>query len=238
MNLLLLHENDWRPDGLAEVSGRRARHLRTVLRVAVGDEVKAGALGGAMGRARVIAVDGDSVVLRPTLDSPPPERNPFDILLAIPRPKVLRRVLQTIACLGVRKLVLVNAARVEKSYFDSPLLHPDALREELMLGLEQARDTVLPEVLLRTRFRPFIEDEAPVLWSGAAKFVAHPEDATTPSANSRIERGVVAIGPEGGWVPFELELLRAAGFAPLSAGPRALRVEVALPYLSGMLAGR
>jgi 16S rRNA (uracil1498-N3)-methyltransferase len=125
---------------------------------------------------------------------------------------------------------------VEKSYFDSPVLEPRAMRELLMVGLEQARDTQLPEVLVRKRFRPFVEDELDALWPRTARFVAHP--AAGIAASPGAERAVVAIGPEGGWVPFELDLLRGRGFTPFTLGPRPLRVEVALPYALGMLRDR
>ena len=140
------------------------------------------------------------------------------------------------ASVGLDRIVLVNAARVEKSYFDSAVLAPEAVRELLILGLEQARDTRLPEVLVRKRFRPFVEDELDSLWPATDRFVAHPAGQAVRSP--RAERAVVAFGPEGGWVPFEIDLLRARGFAPFTLGPRPLRVEVALPYALGMLRAR
>jgi RsmE family RNA methyltransferase len=156
----------------------------------------------------------------------------------MPRPKTLRKVLAGATAMGVKRIVVVNAARVEKSYFDSPLLHPAELREELALGLEQARDTAMPELLVRERFRPFVEDEAPVLWAAGRRLVAHPTveqpiercdlgDTTTPA--------VVAIGPEGGWVPFELALFERLGFQPFTLGTRILRVETAVVTVLGQL---
>src|SRR6267154_4034113 len=112
--------------------------------------------------------------LRPSFEEPPPERPGVDLLLAIPRPKALRKVLPAVASLGVYRVVLVNAARVEKSYVDSSVLRLDSMRELLIVGLEQARDTRLPEVLVRERFRPFVEDELDALWPGTGRLVAHP----------------------------------------------------------------
>jgi len=184
----------------------------------------------------VLRLDERELVIRASLTEAPPARPGIDLLLALPRPKALRRILPSAASLGVDRIVLVNAARVEKSYFDSAVLAPEAMRELLILGLEQARDTRLPDLLVRKRFRPFVEDELDSLWPGAARFVAHP--AAEAAASGGPERAVVAIGPEGGWVPFEIELLRARGFTPFTLGPRPLRVEVALPYALGMLRAR
>ena len=70
------------------------------------------------------------------------------LLLALPRPKMLKRVLQSVTSLGVKQLYLLNSYRVEKSYWGSPLLQADKLQEQLLLGLEQACDTILPQVHL------------------------------------------------------------------------------------------
>jgi RsmE family RNA methyltransferase len=233
MNLLLLGPEELRPDGTARLSGRRFVHAREVLRLTRGDTLRVGVLGGATGIGEVLQLDERELVIRASLTEAPPARPGIDLLLALPRPKALRRILPSAASLGVDRIVLVNAARVEQSYFDSPVLEAEATRELLILGLEQARDTRLPDVLVRNRFRPFVEDELDALWPRTRRFVAHP--GTEGEASGGAERAVVAIGPEGGWVPFELDLLRARGFTPFTLGPRPLRVEVALPYALGML---
>ncbi len=177
--------------------------------------------------------------LRVCLTEPPPPRAGVDLLLAIPRPKALKRVLPAVAQLGVDRVVLVNAARVEKSYFDSKVLAPAFVEELLLQGLEQARDTRRPEVLVRERFRPFVEDELEDLFgTGALRLLPHPP-ARQPLHHVGVQRAprvVLAVGPDGGWVPFEAELLEAQGFRPFSLGPRVLRVETAVPVLLGQLA--
>src|SRR6185312_421407 len=128
-------------------------------------------------------------------------------------------------------LVLLNATRVEKSYFDSPLLRPDAIREELVLGLEQGCDTRLPEVLVRDRFKPFVEDELSAFWPTGSRILAHPIARQSIRALTPERPCVLAIGPEGGWTNYETSLLEHHGFEPVSAGPRILRVETAIPLL-------
>jgi len=237
VNLVLLQDEDFALDGTVRLTGRRLEHLRTVLRLRAGDSVRVGRLHGALGSARVLAVSPDEALLAaPTLTDPPPPRAGVDLLLAIPRPKALRKVLPAAASLGVDRVVLVNAARVEKSYFDARLLAPERIDELLRLGLEQARDTVPPQVLLRARFRPFIEDELDALLpSGTLRLVPHPGASEPLPARERGQRVALAIGPDGGWVPFEIELLRARGFRPVSLAARTLRVEVAVPALIGAL---
>ena len=236
MNLLLLGPEELRPDGTARLSGRRLVHAREVLRLTHGDTLRVGVLGGATGLGQVLQLDERELVILTSLTEAPPARPGIDLLLALPRPKALRRILPSGASLGVDRIVLVNAARVEKSYFDSAALDPQAMGELLMLGLEQARDTHLPDVLVRKRLRPFVEDELDALFPRGARLLAHPAaSAGPPSCEGRI---VLALGPEGGWVPFEMELLQRHGFTAFTLGPRTLRVEVALPYALGALRGR
>jgi RsmE family RNA methyltransferase len=237
MNLVLVEPGEVRADGTALLRDRRARHVREVHRAAVGDVLRVGIVGGAWGDGTVVALEPDLVLALQT-DRPPPPKPGLDLLLAMPRPKILRKVLQSATSLGVERIVLVNAARVEKSYFDSPSLEPAAIRAELLLGLEQARDTLLPEVRIHPRFKPFVEDELPTLWpESVAKRLAHPtsERSLESAAPAPDERAALAIGPEGGWVPYEVARLEEAGFAAFTAGPRILRVDVALPFLVGAL---
>jgi RsmE family RNA methyltransferase len=239
VNLLLLHDADFLPDGTVRLTGRRAQHAREVLRAEPGESLRVGRLGGLTGTGEVLENTPGLLRLRVTLTEPPPPRAGVELLLAIPRPKALKRVLPTVASLGVDRVVLVNAARVEKSYFDSKVLAPDFVQELLLQGLEQARDTRLPEVLVRERFRPFVEDELDTLFGAQAlRLLPHPpaEQRLPQVGVQAAPRLVLAVGPDGGWVPFEVELLRAHGFRPFSLGPRVLRVETAVPVLLGQLA--
>ncbi len=240
MNLILLLPEDFAADGTVRLAGRRARHVHEVHRARVGDELVLGLRNGGIGKGTVLSVGPEEVQLAVHLGEEPPVAAGLDLLLAMPRPKVLRRVLQAAASLGAKRIVLVNAARVEKSYFDTPFLEPEEVERNLVLGLEQARDTVLPEVLVRPRFRPFVEDELDALWPGErlGRLLAHPSGAPGLGALDAPPvgpRSVVAIGPEGGWVPFETDLLESHGFARFTLGPRVLRVETAVAFAFGQV---
>jgi RsmE family RNA methyltransferase len=236
VNLVLLDPAELGSDGTARLAGRRAAHVAGVLRASPGDRIQAGVVGGRMGDAEVLAVSPSELVLRPALDREPPPPAPVSLLLALPRPKILRKVLQAAASMGVKRLVLLGSWRVEKSYWASPHLAPEALREELLLGLEQGRDTVLPEVLLRRFFKPFVEDELAAVFPEPVRLLAHPADAAPLAAQVPTgRRAALAIGPEGGWTPYEADALRGRGFSPFSLGPRVLRVDAAVPYAVGQV---
>lgn len=234
MNLLLLTLEDCPEPGLARLSGRRLQHVRQVHRATVGESLRVGMLDGLMGSGKIVALTDSELLLRFVLDQPPPPKLPLTLLLSLPRPKMLKRILQTVAAMGVQRLVLMNSYRVEKSFWDSPWLLPETMREQLLLGLEQARDTVLPEVLLEPLFKPFVEDRLSMLCRQTRCLVAHPsgEQACPVAFNQPL---TLAIGPEGGFIPYEVEKLIEAGFEPVHLGPRILRVETAVTALVARL---
>ncbi|HTP49710.1 MAG TPA: 16S rRNA (uracil(1498)-N(3))-methyltransferase [Anaeromyxobacteraceae bacterium] len=237
MNLVLLEEGDLQPDGTARLSGRRARHALEVLRVAPGDRIAVGLLGGSLGEGEVLSTSPAELCIRPSLTRAPPDPSPVSLLLALPRPKILRKVLAAVASMGVKDVVLLGTYRVEKSYFGSPSLRAESMAEALKLGLEQGRDTRLPRVSVRRFFKPFVEDELDSAFPSAARrLLAHPA-APGPLEGLPAPRGraVLAIGPEGGFTSYEARELEWRGFAPFSLGPRPLRVDAAVGYAVGQV---
>lgn len=234
MNLLLLEDGDFIATDRVRLSGRRLKHLHEVHRAEAGDSLRVGRLNGAMGTGHLLYLDANQAELQIDLDQAAPAKLPLTLLLALPRPKMLRRVLQTVAAMGVPRLILLNSYRVEKSFWQTPFLEPAALREQLILGLEQARDTLLPEVIIEKRFKPFVEDRLPALAAGSLGLVGHP--GAYPPCPRAVERPVtLAIGPEGGWIPYEVEKLQQAGLHPVQLGERILRVETAVTALLARL---
>ncbi|WP_434696116.1 16S rRNA (uracil(1498)-N(3))-methyltransferase [Pseudomonas sp. Z1-14] len=234
MNLLLLEEADFIEPDRVILSDRRLTHMLEVHRSAVGDSLRVGRIGGLMGTAQVLRLEAREAELQVTLDQPPPAKLPLTLVLALPRPKMLRRVFQTVATMGVPRVVLVNSYRVEKSFWQTPFLEPEAIREQLILGLEQARDSVLPEIIIEKRFKPFVEDRLPAIVEGTLGLVGHPGNHP-PCPRALTEPVTLAIGPEGGWIPYEIDLLGKAGLQPVQLGERILRVETAVTALLARL---
>lgn len=238
MNLLLV-EADELEDGRVWLEGRRAHHLVRVLGVAPGRSLHAGLVGGSLARATVLEVAPEGRVLLELVPGEQPPRPPLArvrLVLALPRPKALRRILGAVASLGLGRLDLVNAWRVERSFFSSPLLEPAAIRRELLLGCEQGRLTALPEVNVAPLLVPFLEAlGAPPV--GERRLLAE------PAARGGLARGAVAgdgplvcaLGPEGGFVERELASLAELGFQPVRLATGVLRSEVAVSVLLGQL---
>lgn len=234
MNLVLLLPEDLTAPNRALLTGRRLAHVREVHRARPGAELAVGLLGGKMGRGWVRHLDGEALELDLELDAPPPPKLPLTLLIAVPRPKVLNRVVAAAASLGAARIVLMNAWKVEKAYWGSPRMNPENLRTQAILGLEQAKDTILPDLRLARLFRPFVEEELPGLLTQGTGLLAH------PGAGGDWPKGLaapvtLAIGPEGGWIEPEVQSLLAAGLRPLDLGPRILRTETALAALVGKL---
>jgi RsmE family RNA methyltransferase len=227
VNLILLFEDDFVGADRVRLTGRRLEHVTRVHRVTVGEELIAGVANGRIGRGTVTRLDEAALELQIVLDTDPPPPLPITLILALPRPKVLNRVIAGAASLGVKRIVLINSWRVEKSYWKSPRLSAENLRLQSILGLEQARDTVLPSIEQQRLFRPFVEHELPAIAAGTLALVAHPA-AAQPCPRQVSEPVTLAIGPEGGFIAPEVESLQRAGFRPVSLGPRILRVETAV----------
>ncbi len=228
MNLILLEPSEVDGNGNVTVSGPRAAHLRTVLRAESGRTVRVGLVDGPLGTGTVGAIDEDGVALSCVFEAHVPPRPTVDLLLALPRPKVMRRLWAQLAALGVGRIILTNAERVERHYFDTHLLTVGQYRPLLAEGLQQARDTRLPIVSIHRQFKVLIEDHLDGMCAGMTRVMADPGASTPIAAAARHGRRlVIAVGPEGGWNDYERTLLAAHGFEAVGMGRRTLRSDTA-----------
>lgn len=217
------------------LAGRRARHLLDVLAVAPGAELQAGVIGGPIGTAAVVATTTDTVTVRfaPTGAAPPPLA--IDLIVAVPRPKVLSRVVQVAAAFGVASIHLTRSWRVDKAYLASPRLHRDALALDARLGAEQGATTHLPAIVLHDRFMAMLDAVPP----RPRRIVAHPIDGTPVErvlAAGDPSPITIAVGPEGGWIAREVATFVDRGYAVVAIAQPILRVEAAIAALLGQLA--
>ncbi len=248
MNTLLFHAHEVGGDGTlklgAEKPDARAEHIANVLKPELGSSLRVGQIDGLLGSGEVLQclrADANSnnhacvQVHVGELKAAPPAKHPLHLVLALPRPKSLRRVLRGLANIGVTSIDLIQSYRVEKSYWSAPALEPAKLEAALLEGLSIANDTVLPKVQIYRRFKPYVEDIASAL-PMKTKLIAHPRTDIQPRLpKNRSEPVALAVGPEGGWTEYEVGLFSKAGFQAMSLGPRILSVEMALPTLGTAL---
>ncbi len=236
MNLILLSPADFTAPDTARLTGRRLRHALEVLKPGMGDLLTVGLEGGQIGSGRVIAIDALALELQVALSAAPPSRIPLVLCLALMRPLVFKRVLLTAASLGVEEIVLFHVSKVEKSFWQSTSLGEAAVREQLVLGVEQSRDTVLPPVSFQKKFKPFVEEVLPALLRGRSGVVADPSGRGLRAGGQggfQADDGprVLILGPEGGFIPYEIGRFQDAGCDIVSLGPRILKVETAMVAL-------
>ncbi|MEZ6016804.1 MAG: RsmE family RNA methyltransferase [Planctomycetota bacterium] len=264
MNLILIEAHELVPSLAAPGAPRyvvtftdtlRVKHLAQVLRVEVGARLRVGVIDGALGEGEVAHIGVAAFTLLVTLaDAPAPAR--IDVLLAVPRPKALGRLYSPLAQLGIGRLVLSGAERVERYYFDAHQVDVGFARAQFLEGLAQARDTRVPQVEIHRRLDHALASalgaaSGPPSSPGAAHragaalaapsraFYADPGDAPAPRVAVQglgpTERVLVVIGPEGGFRDRERAFLARAGLTPIALGPRVLRTDVAAIALLALL---
>lgn len=229
MNLLILEQSNLKADMLLSVTGERATHLREIVQVKPGDRLRVGELNGRIGLGFVEGVEGETVFIRVAELSEPLAVEPVDLIVAVPRPQMLKRILQNTATFGVRRLYLTGSLRSQKSYLQSPVLSAEQIKSNLILGLEQGIGTHAPEVSIS---KNVFEVLKAVGAAPALRLLAHPEAETSliklPKRPARGEAVILAVGPEAGWDSSELEAFAKSGFANFGLGHRILRVETAV----------
>ena len=233
MNIILLDSRQTETELWSITSTRQLEHLQQHLQSQVGDTLKVGIREGLRYLTEIVEISEKAVRLKPLQEEAVPEKLPVTLIVALPRPKVLRRLIMDSVTLGVEKIILLHSYRVDKSYWQTPFLQQ--LNHYIELGLEQAGDTVAPKIELYKRFKPFVEDILPGLIStDCPAYVAHPyAEQAMPFA---IEHPcTIVIGPEGGFIPYEVDLLIKNGCQAVSLGNRIIRTETVIPYVLGRL---
>lgn len=234
MNLILIESDEVDASGRVVLADRRASHVSSVLRAAPGDRVRIGVIRGPLGTGEILSVGDGRVEIAAEWSDGEPRVPAVDLILAVPRPKALGRVLEAAASMGVGRIDLVNAWRVDKSYLRAQSLEPAALRAHLILGCEQGSTTWVPDIEVHRLLMPFLRGVLPGRVPGAVAIIAHPrtatqiEDAVRPGCTDRV---IAAIGPERGWIDKELGSFAALGFAAVGLGERVFRVETAVAAL-------
>lgn len=233
MNIVLLDPRQTESEIWTISAKRQLEHLRTHVDIQVGDSLKVGIREGKRYLTEIVEITEQAIKLKSIKEELVPEKLPVTLIVAMPRPKVLRRLIMDSVTLGVEKIILLHSYRVDKSYWQTPFLQQ--LDQYVTLGLEQAGDTIAPKIEIYKCFKPFVEDVLPSLITAECPaYVAHPyADMKMPFA---IDHPCsIMIGPEGGFIPYEVDLLIKNGCQAVSLGNRIIRTETVIAYVLGRL---
>ena len=235
MNLILLNKNDLKHSAQqARLTGRRHEHILKILKSKEGDQLSIGLINDKIGIGTIININKNYTDLDIALTDQAPKPLNITLVLALPRPIVLNRILSSICSIGMKEIFLIHTQRVEKSYWASPVLKQANMDNQFMLGLEQAGDTFMPVIHMKKHFNRFMENELAQIAEQKTAIVAHPNGNQSFSINTK-KPAILAIGPEGGFVPSEIEKFTSIGFKAVNFAQRILRVETAIPFIVSKL---
>lgn len=241
MNLLLLRETDFVTATSVEIGGERARHMIEAGHARIGRVLTVGLVSGVLGKAEVSEATEDRVFLNVELGDEITQPIALHWIVALPRPQILKKVLQLAGMLRVQSVHFTRSEGVEKSYFASPMTNAENIQRELEIGMSQSVSTYLPKVTLYNRFLDLVSNSLVMSCSEGVSLLAHTKNARTLSqiskecCFSKVPRITLAIGPERGWNDFECEQFIKNGFQACSLGEPVLRVENAVCYLTAQV---
>ena len=208
-------------------------HITNILKGAPDTLLKVAELNGLMGSARIASITESETILEIVeLNKTPPPQIPLSIILALPRPQMMKRILQTVATMGVKDLILIQSNKVEKSFWQSPVLYEEEINRQIILGLEQGMATQAPKIHFHKRFIPFMEDEISSYTQGKNGYLADMNTHPISEKCDKQKESIFAIGPEGGFTENEVQRFVQAGFAPVQLGQRILKVETAITVVA------
>lgn len=229
MNIVIFDKNSLINENTMELNSDQAAHIRKVLKLEKGDFIKIGEKNKNIGIGTIVDLQHKKALIRiEKTDIFPPSPLNTDLVIAMPRPKVARRVIYTATMLGIKKIWLINSAKVEKSYWQSPYIDDNQIERQIILGLEQSCDTVFPEVIKETKFKPFVEDKLPCILENKNGYLLDPYSNKNLPKDPGKEKSILIIGPDGGFIPYENKKIMEAGAHAYSMGTRILRVETAV----------
>ena len=230
MNSLWINESEIQPNGLISIkanSDERFVHLTTIMRIKVGQELKAFILNVSNCRVQVMAIHEKEVILvlgpKMTSDWVPN----INLIVGLSRPQTIKKILELGTTMGVSNFIFLPAALSEKSYATSKVFEQEEIDKHLLHGLAQSgKFFKRPQVTLLKSFK-----QVDKIGENSNKYLCslQAQGKTFCKQSARKDQAItIAIGSERGWTEEEeLQFIRF-GYAPVSLYPTTLRVEAAV----------
>lgn len=217
----------------------RARHIKKVLHLNIGDAFSCGEINGPKGEAILTGIYEDQIEFSfNALDYSSKDLFPVTLLVSQVRPICMKRILREAVCLGVERIIITGADLTEKSYGKANFYISGEYKKVLFDGAMQAAQTGISEVIFTDSL-----DEAVLLFDQSYNKVLldnvlKSDKLSNWSPNLSKPKTVLSIGPERGYTERERNLLLSNGFESKTIGNRVLRTETANSVGLGVLLGR
>jgi 16S rRNA (uracil1498-N3)-methyltransferase len=205
---------------------RRAVHILSVLKRGAGETCDAGVVNGPRGKATVVEITSEALVLTFAWSTPPPPADQVSLIVGLPRPQTARDILRDATSLGVAAIHFVRTEKSDPNYGQSTLWTTGEWRRHLIAGAEQAFDTRIPDVT----FAGTLLDALAVLDSPSNRVALDNYESPDRLGDLTCKdeaAQVFAIGGERGWSARDRDQLRAHQFMFAHLGDRVLRTETA-----------
>ena len=212
-------------DTTASLTGDQAVHLAKVLRAEPG-QIYDIVAKGFLHRGEIVLVSANEVVFTLHEELEANAALPLHLLLAIFKFDHFEWAVEKATELGVGSITPVLARRTEKHLAQAATKRVERWRRIALEAAKQSRRTDIPGIADPMPLKLALEQESAV----TRILLSETEQEVTLSAalgGSPVGELALAIGPEGGWAPDEMELFTSHTWRPVTLGPRILRAETA-----------
>src|SRR3974390_1577814 len=230
-------DGELNPGNIVELAPNTGSHLAKVLRARSGDELVLFNGDGRKFPASIESVRGSRVSASINSARDVDRESPLKVTLlqCVPRGDRMDFVVQKATELGVERIVPVlsqrSVVRLDAAQAASKQAH---WRAVAVSACEQCGRNRLPAVEAPQPLLNYLGAMVPRKASGALRLILEPEGAVPESARfidvaagCAVTHAEIAIGPEGGFSPEELDAFQLSAFSLLGLGPRVLRTETA-----------
>ena len=211
-------------DTTASLTGDQAAHLARVLRAEPGQIFDVVA-NGFLHRAEITSVSDSEVVFTLHEELEADAALPVHLLLAVFKFDHMEWGIEKATELGAERITPVLARRTEKHLSQAAAKRVERWRRIVREAAQQSRRSDVPTVDDPQTLKAALQSVS----AETRLLLAETEQGNTiATALQQASQSVaLAVGPEGGWTPEEMQLFTEHGWKHVTLGPRILRAETA-----------